>query len=266
MEVQPIVCSDLNPISSLQPAGWPDILPYYEHYTKAAFCFPIKVILDNKIVGIGTTIIHNDTAWLGHIIVHPDYRGKGIGRYITETLVTIAKQRECGTIYLIATDLGAPVYEKAGFSTETDYLFFKDIQLVNESPVPDKIVGYREEFRNQISTIDRANSGEERMFRLENHLQNGFVYCEDYGVEGFYLPTLGDGLIIANTPAAGLELMKLHLKSNGKLALPRDNSSAINFLYSHGFKEIRTAKRMRLGKPRIVNLANIYNRIAGNIG
>lgn len=266
MEVQTLVYSDLNSIPSLQPAGWPDILPYYEHYARAAFCFPIKVILENKIVGIGTTIIHNDIAWLGHIIVDPGYRGKGIGRYITETLVTIAKQRECGTIYLIATDLGAPVYEKAGFCTETDYLFFKDIYLVNEAPVPDKIMAYREEFRNQVSIIDRENSGEERMFQLENHLQNGFIYNEGNRVEGFYLPTLGDGLIIANTPDAGLELLKFHLKSNGKLAMPRDNTTAINFLYSHGFKEVRSAKRMRLGKSRIVNLANIYNRIAGNIG
>lgn len=120
MRVQPLNHNDLNSLPGLQPDGWQDITPSFEFYTRSSFCFPLKIISDDKIVGIGTTIIHHDVAWLAHIIVQKDYRKKGIGQLITERLVDSLKPMNCETIYLLATDLGAPVYEKAGFETETE--------------------------------------------------------------------------------------------------------------------------------------------------
>ena len=125
MEIQDLKQSEVGLLIDLQPQGWRDISPIFDFYSKSAFCFPVKATIDNKIVGIGTTVIHNDIAWLAHIIVHHDNRNKGIGQLITQTLVDSSKAKKCHTIYLIATDLGAPVYEKIGFETETEYLFFR---------------------------------------------------------------------------------------------------------------------------------------------
>ncbi len=266
MTVKPFTKTDLDLLPGLQPEGWPDIFPAFDFYTKSSVCFPIKIIAGNTIVGIGTTIIHHDVAWLAHIIVHKEYRKKGIGQLITETLVDSLQSENCATIYLLATDLGAPVYEKAGFITETEYLFFKDIKIAGHWQTPIQIEPYRTEFKEQIAAIDGMNSGEDRLFHLDEHLQNGFVYCEDKIVKGFYLPGFGDGLIIANNPLAGLELLKLHLKSNHKIVFPKENLVATNYLYEYGHKETLTGKRMRLGKKRDVNFKNIYNRIGGNLG
>jgi hypothetical protein len=266
VEVQTLNHTDLNLLSDLQPDGWQSITPSFDFYTRSSFCFPVKIISDDKIAGIGTTIIHHDVAWLAHIIVHKDYRRKGIGKLITETLVDSLKSKNCETIYLLATDLGAPVYEKVGFETETEYLFFKDIKLAKDLPISIMIEPYTQEFNQQIAEIDRINSGEDRMFHFEDHLQNGFVYREDAIIKGFYLPTFGDGLIIANDSSAGLELLKLHLKSNERIYFPKDNLVATNYLYENGFKETSAVKRMRLGKKRDVSLKNIYNRIGGNLG
>jgi len=266
VKVQPLNHTDLDLLPDLQPDGWQDITPSFDFYTKSSFCFPVKIITDDKIVGIGTTIIHHEVAWLAHIIVHKDHRKKGIGLLITETLVDSLKSKNCETIYLLATELGAPVYERAGFETETEYMFFKDIKIGEDLQTSVKIEPYRHEFKEQIAGIDKINSGEDRMFHLEDHLQNGFVYCEDKIIKGFYLPGFGDGLIIANDSSAGLELLKLHLESNEKLVFPEENLVATNYLYEKGFKEILTGKRMRSGKKRVVNLENIYNRIGGNLG
>ncbi|MGZ8540684.1 MAG: GNAT family N-acetyltransferase [Chitinophagaceae bacterium] len=266
MTVNPFIKSDLDLLPDLQPEGWPDILPAFNFYTKSSFCFPIKIIADNRLVGTGTTIIHHDVAWLAHIIVHKEYRKKGIGQLITETLVDSLQSENCDTIYLLATDLGAPVYEKVGFITETEYLFFKDIKIAEDGQTPIQVKPYRKEFKEQIAEIDGMNSGENRLFHLEDHLQDGFVYHEDKIVKGFYLPGFGDGLIIANNPVAGLELSKLHLQSNEKIVFPKDNVVATNYLYENCFKETLTGKRMRLGKKRHVNFQNIYNRIGGNLG
>jgi GNAT superfamily N-acetyltransferase len=266
MDIQTLGHKDVELLGDLQPLGWEDILPFYNFYTNAAFCFPIKVIIDQKIVGIGTTIIHHDIAWLGHIIVHPDFRNKGIGSGITQQLVDSLQTRHCNTIYLIATDLGAPVYEKLGFETDTEYLFFKDIKVEQSLKISEHIIPYLDEFKEKIANIDRRVSGENRMFRIEQHLETGYVYHKDNVIEGYYLPTFGEGLIIADTSSAGIELMRLRLSKNGTACFPANNLSALDYLYQLNYKEYKIAKRMRLGMKRSWHPENIYNRIGGNIG
>lgn len=266
MKIEPLIFDDINSLTELQPEGWGDIMPKIIFYIQSNFCFPIKIIAENEIIGIGATIIHHDTAWLGHIIVHKEKRGKGIGRLITEKLIEIAKSEKCQTIHLIATDLGAPVYEKAGFRTETEYLFFKDLKIENPVVNFENIHNYKEDHKNVITIIDKVNSAEERMCEIENHLEKGFVYYDKNTIEGFYLPTLGEGLIIANNSTAGIELLKFHLSTTTKVAFPKANLAGISFLYENGFKEFSKAKRMTLGKKKEVKFENIYNRIGGNIG
>lgn len=265
MKIQNLGRDDLKLITTLQPEGWQDITPSIDFYTRSSFCFPLKILVDDELAGIGTAIIHHSVAWLAHIIVRPDFRNKGIGRFITEALINSSEVKKCETIYLIATDLGAPVYEKVGFQTESIYLYFKDVHIVSDVGKTQAIVPYKREFMDQVEGIDKMSSAEDRMFHLDNHLQHGFVYLNDK-IEGFYLPTFGDGLIIADEPSAGLELLKLHLGRNTRLAFPKDNREATNFLYDKGFKEFSTGKRMRLGKSRPLKLENIYNRIGGNLG
>lgn len=266
MDIQTLEYDDINLITGLLPPGWEATIPTLEFYTNTNFCFPIKVTIDKKIVGVGTTIIHNDVAWLAHIIVHPDYRNQSIGKLITQTLVDNSISKCCDTIYLLATDLGEPVYKKIGFETETEYLYFKGEKIIGAYKNAENIAAFNSNFKQQISNIDQQVSGEDRMFQLEQHLSSGFVYIQDNDVKGFYLPNLGNGLIIATTNSAGQELMKLHLTSKDFAAFPIDNVSATDFMYQNNFKKVRTEKRMRLGKKRNWQPTNIYNRIGGNLG
>jgi N-acetylglutamate synthase-like GNAT family acetyltransferase len=257
---------DISGIIDLQPNGWEELIPIFDFYTNSAFCFPLKAIIDNKIIGIGTTIIHDDIAWLAHIIVHPDYRNKGIGKLITQTLVDSLDMKKCQTIYLIATDLGTPVYKKLGFETETNYLFFKDLKNKSSWVPSDNISLYTDDLKVQIAKIDQKISGERRMFHLEAHLRNSYVFKKYNIVEGYYLPSFGEGLIIANTSSSGIELLKFHLLKNEKAAFPSDNLIASEFMDQNNYKAYKKVKRMRLGKKRTVLLSNIYNRIGGSLG
>src|SRR5687768_8307973 len=126
-ELSPLEKVDLTLLPGIQPPDWGNILPAHEMYIDFPYCFPFKFTDKNKLLGIGTTIIHNSSAWLAHIIVHPDERNKGLGQLITKTLMDEATSRNCDFISLIATDLGEPVYAKLGFTTDTEYIFFKDV-------------------------------------------------------------------------------------------------------------------------------------------
>lgn len=266
MNIQALEHSDINLIKELQPEGWPDITPIISFYVNSSFCFPIKISVDEKIVGIGTGIIHHDVAWLAHIIVHPDNRNQGIGKLITQHLVNSSKAKGCDTIYLIATELGEPVYKALGFETETEYLFFKDIRAPESWKRSENIVSFTEDFKTQIAKLDQQVSEENRFFHLEQYLADGYLYVQDDEVEGFYLPRFGEGLIIANSSAAGLELMKLRLKTKNNAVFPIDNVIAAAFMRENHFKELKIAKRMRSGTKRKWQAANIYNRIGGNLG
>ena len=266
LRIQVLVQSDLDSLVELRPTGWPDISPAFNFYVTSYFCFPIKVVQDNKIIGVGAAVIHEDIAWLAHIIVNENYRNKGIGQFITQSLVESSKDKNCQTIYLIATELGAIVYEKIGFLTETEYLFYKDIRIDQSVLIAQHTIPYRDDFFDQAIQIDRQISGEDRITNIKDHLSGGFVYYKDNIVEGFYLPNFGEGLILANTPLAGIELMKLRLSFKSEAAFPEENDSAKSFLNLHGFSPHRKAKRMRLGIKRKVVFESMYNRIGGNIG
>jgi len=265
MQIQPIISSDLPFLKPFQPPEWGDIYPSLECYTQHDFCHPIKIIENGSIIGIGCTILFEDTAWLAHIITHPEHRSKGVGTLITQTLLDRIPI-EYETIYLIATDLGEPVYTKLGFETETEYAFLKGGSIENDSEISPNIILYENKFRNEILELDRLISGEGRLKLLGKDLPNARLYISNNKLEGFYMPTLREGFIAALDHEAGIELLKLRLKVQEVCILPVDNIPAIVFLEKHNYAEFRTAKRMRLGKERYWQSGNIYNRISGQFG
>lgn len=266
MKLLPFEHSDQHVITELQPEGWPDIRPTIEFYTGSAFCFPFKIATGQKITGIGTVIIHHDVAWLAHIIVHRNKRRGGIGQFITQKLIEHAKVKNCDTVYLIATDLGEPVYKKAGFETETEYVFFKDMQFDRKQVEDANIVAYSADLKIQISNMDQQVSGENRLLHLEPHLSDSLVYAREGIVQGFYLPTFGEGFIAAQTEEAGLALMQLRMSTKVNVSFPADNKAAAAYMQRNNFKPYKTAKRMRLGPERKWHPGNIYNRAGGNLG
>jgi ribosomal protein S18 acetylase RimI-like enzyme len=266
VNIIPFESKDLGALPDLQPPGWQDLKKTFEYYLKDPHCFPFKYMSGKKITGIGASIIHKDIAWLGHIIVHPEFRKKGIGQSITQDLINFSHERYCNTLYLIATDLGTPVYLNAGFETETEYVFIKDIALPPGITPSEQIHPFKAKHKAGILELDKLVSGEDRAEHLESFLQGASVYMKDEVVEGFYLPAWGDGLILANHSTAGTELMKLRLMEKDTASFPAENIPAAAFLKELGFKPFKTAKRMRMGVKRTWKPGKIYNRIGGNLG
>lgn len=266
MDIQVLERNDLDAITELQPSGWDNIMPTIEFYTKTDYCFPVKVVVDNKIAGMGTAIVHNDIAWLAHIIVHPDQRNKGIGRFITQTMVDNLLSKGFESIYLTATDLGEPVYRKIGFEAETEYLFYKDIKADERWSISKNIIPFNSSFKGQVHQLDLKVSGEDRMVQLASFLTGGYVYVVRHIVEGFYLPAFGEGLVVASSASAGLELMKFRLTSKENAVFPIDNEIASRFMEARSYQPFKQSKRMRLGKKRSWDPGSIYNRIGGNLG
>jgi GNAT superfamily N-acetyltransferase len=265
MQILPLNPSDVDSLPQIQPHDWNDIRIPISSYLEPDYIFPFKAEIDGVLVGTGTAILHEKTGWLATIVTHSEYRNQGIGKRITEHLLAILQSHNCEYIYLIATALGEPVYKKVGFVTESRYDFYKDINLENLT-ISENVVPYKSAYKHAIFDLDKPISGEDRSQHLEDFLVDGFVYLQNEKVEGFYLPNFGDGLIVANTPEAGVELMKKRFQKFKIASFPQENEVAQEFMESHGYLPVMTHARMHFQKPMPWKPTGLYNRVGGNIG
>ena len=266
MTIQPLHYIDIPQLAALQPPGWGDIRSNFEYHVHSPVCDPLKIVIEDKIAAVGTTIRHTDTAWLAMIIVHPDYRNRGLGKAITKALIDGLDEKQFKTIQLDATDLGYPVYLKNGFEVQAEYMHFKCENYNREQPVSSFIVPFHEQYRNDILALDRRISGEGRSAIIELYISTAFLYLNDGRLLGFYIPALYDGVIIAENDIAGIELMKLRLKTKQIASVPVANKAAVDFLRSQPFEYVRTSRRMIKGERREWRPAGLFNRISGALG
>lgn len=264
LELAPIGKADLDSLKVFQPADWPDITKAYAFYTGSSYCRPVKLLEDGEIRAIGCAISHGKTAWLAQIIVEEPSRNRGLGSRMTQSLIDLVKN-EVKSISLVATDLGAPVYTKLGFRPETEYSFWRRSEPLDSNPVPE-VDDYKPSFLGAILELDRKASDEDRSLIIQDHLANARVICTKSELYAYYLPTLGEGLIISRDEVAGQELMRLRLSVRARHVVPEGNTRAINFLLENGFEPYRKAVRMVLGEPVHFKPEWIYSRIGGNLG
>ena len=264
MKIEPIVPDDLGRIEKLQPEGWLPVLPFFRFYISSSFCHPVKCVIEKEIAGIGASIRHTNTGWVAHIIVDKEFRRQGIGTAITQALIDHLKDQKIDTIHLVATVIGAPLYHKLGFQQEAEYLFFKEGKIAPSQGTA--IKQFEAIYRQDILALDRHVSGEDRAELLEPHLQHSKIIAANNSLLGFYMPTLGEELILARTPEAGLELMRARSHEKIYIALPSANKPGIEFLRSNGYVEYRKGIRMYLGKQTSWHPEMIYSRIGGNLG
>ncbi|MBN1620074.1 GNAT family N-acetyltransferase [candidate division WOR-3 bacterium] len=262
--IEEITEDDKTSLRLLQPEGWGDIVPAFEFYASKEFCRPVKLTEGSGIIAVGAAIIFENIAWLAHIIVRNDKRNKGLGRKIVDDLLEITSG--CESVSLIATELGFPLYEKAGFREQTEYVFFEAEKQTEIQNSDSSIRQLTQEDIKDVLKMDTRITGEKRRELLLDKLSGGFVLKQGNSLRGFYLTELGEGLILADNPEAGIKLMEARMQSKKTAALPGENTEGIKFLIESGFVETKKAKRMILGKEFLWHPDKVWNRIGGNFG
>jgi len=266
MQFESIQYTDLDQLKVFEPPNWGDLVPRFRYHIDSNFCDPVKLSIAGKIVAIGTVIFHKDSAWLASIIVHPDERNQGYGNKITTHLINSVDKKKYTTIYLDATDLGFPVYQKIGFELETNYAHLRTEANISGLNLSEIIIPYEDKYRSEIIQLDKDISCENREDTITENILTSKLFVQAGKVEAVFFPSLGNGLIIANNDHAGIELVKYRLENNYYAILPSDNVSTIDFLKQSGLVQFRISRRMFIGKKRPWKAASIYNRISGQLG
>lgn len=265
MIIKNMVKEDIPHLKGFQLENWPDIIPEFKFYIQNSFTHPVKIIDEEKIVGIGCALSFGKTAWLGHIIVDEKNRNKGVGRNLLEYLCTYLENKGALTISLISTPGAFKFYQKMGFRVDTEYIFLEG-QGPLESKAAPEIEKLRKKDQEEVLKLDKSVCGENRRRVLKDYLKNSYTYQDSEGMQGYYLPHLGEGLIISPDEIAGLELMKLRCQKKNQGVLPVDNTRGVNFLLDNDFQEIRRINRMVRGEDLSWDPSKVFNRISGNMG
>jgi GNAT superfamily N-acetyltransferase len=254
---------DLPALPAFQPEGWSDIIPVFDFYLTAPFCRPVKAVADGSMVGIGSLILlPGGTAWLGHIVVRPEARRRGIGGGIVAGLLEKAAAAGCRTVSLIATEAGTPLYQKAGFTTQGEYVY---LERPTAAPLfRTESTAAQPSDHEALFALDRRISGEDRRALLTEHLPQARIVQRMGKPVGMYLPGLGEGPVLAEEPQAGLAL--LAERGGASIRLPAENRSALAWGAANGYQETCRTRRMVHGVPFAWQPAALYTRISGNLG
>lgn len=266
--IRPITSTELPPLKDFAPPDWnTDLSLMFSFHFGQPYFHPIVAELDGQIAGCANGLRNGNTGWLGNIIVLPESRGQGIGHALTAGLMDFFRGRGVAHQVLIATEMGEPVYRKLGFETVSEYIFLKRTREVDPGPANDVRPATALDFP-AILALDRAITGEERAAFLGRFLSEAWVHaCPSGAVDGFYLPGLANGPVLAENDEAGLALLALRLgRGAATSVVPGANTAAMDFLLANGFVETGRAPRMVLGPDTAWYPGGVYSRGSGFCG
>lgn len=118
---------------------------------------------DGRPVAIGVATPYQDVGFLGQIVVAPEGRGQGVGGMIVDALLSCLQSLGVRSVYLDATEAGAPLYERHGFrKLQPSLRYSGTIRGASHAQVR----SMRAEDLDQVSSLDRLWWGQDRGFFL----------------------------------------------------------------------------------------------------
>jgi predicted GNAT family N-acyltransferase len=204
-------------------------------------------------------------ASIGMVIVHPNYRGLGLGKSVTKACIDMFPDDV--TIMLIATNEGKPLYESLGFQT-VSYVNKYICDCYNQankllSSNYYEIVVFSEEQFPEIVSLDRQAVGADRFHFLRTRIKQSetcyVIKDSDKNIIGFGLSiqtpaNLILGPIIAPNDELALALIdRLSEGHEGKLRIdvPKGKESFFPMLEKRGFHKVSQPPIMVLNSDKL---------------
>lgn len=219
-------------------------------------CF--KAVQDGRIVGsVTTTPLGKRVAWIGMMLVHPEFRRRGIARGLMLRVIELLRKQGFATIGLDATPYGKPLYEQLGFRSAWGWSRWRnDLSScegagLTETPTFGRGAGPSD----GLLAIDRTAVGFDRGEVLRRLARGSSVVVSD---DGFAMLRPGRvasqlGPVVATSSTAARELIeRIGVRSMrpGSVIwdVPGNHPEAIVIPKSLGFIPFRELDRMWLGE------------------
>lgn len=232
-----------------------------------------------KLIASAAIILYGEAlASIGMVIVHPDYKGRGIGKVITNSCMNSVSART--PIMLIATDEGKPLYKKIGFrvvSYVSKYICNSYNANHKCAEAEEYMMGYKEEDLEGIIKIDEGAFGTSRNEFLKQRIMQSdqCVVVKDtkenvvgYGISIQTPENKIIGPIVAKNDAMAMRIVHALARGhNGKLRMdvPEGKDNFLKELEIAGFKKANIPPIMLKNSDQLLKRNNELYSIAAQI-
>jgi GNAT superfamily N-acetyltransferase len=244
-------------------AGWNQTSADWQLFLKQSpdGCFVAEV--DGKVIGTAATIPYeNRFAWIGMVLVDPEFRKAGIGTQLLHKTIEHLDQAGISSMKLDATPLGKPLYEKLGFvmEYEIERWILKRSPGETSPPNSPETQCIKQEQLSSILVLDRELFGADRGFLLRSLSEhapefaltvasNSQPQAYAFGRHGLFADHLGPWM--ANSRASAEAILQSFLADSKRETLIVDcmksNTSATELFSAFGFTISRPLTRMVRG-------------------
>jgi len=215
--------------------------------------------IDDEEVGVVVTTNYGSVAWLGNLIVKPDYRGHGIGVSLMKHAIAHLFHYGVGSIRLDSVPKAIPLYHRLGFKDEYWSLRYMGISTSHQSS---RTRSMNEDDLEAVYELDFRYFRLDRKNLLKRKFDRNPEYCftSKKGDElmGFIMgkfdgETIRVGPWICEPEHPGhaeellFSLMNANLGKNVWIGSPEGNTSVSSILSKHGFSSLPSSLRMCYG-------------------
>lgn len=281
--------ADLDFADSLRSAaGWNQTRPDWQRLLnyQPDGCFVAE--LDGSPAGTASTTCYGtDLAWIGMVLVQPQFRRRGLGRALLLHCLDFLARKAIRCVKLDATPLGKTLYDQLGFRDEWALTRWQaeplkpsapDPSRSSQNPTPSSRCSLRRFQLSDADAIGRLDAmafGLARPELLKTLAQDSSLalvcVARDGSMDGFGMMREGSrarylGPVVANSSEVGIELLnELAAQSAGPSAywdIPDGNAAARGVATSLGFTPQRPLLRMYRGPNDRPGNADHYFAIA----
>ncbi|MFP3377794.1 GNAT family N-acetyltransferase [Bacillus sp. SIMBA_069] len=232
-----------------------------------------------ELIASAAIILYGEAlASIGMVIVHPDYKGRGIGKAITSSCMNSVSART--SIMLIATDEGKPLYEKLGFravSYISKYICNSYNTNYNCQGNEEYVMNYKEGDLEEIIKIDEGAFGTSRNEFLKQRIMQSdqCVVIKDtkenvvgYGISVQTPENKIIGPIVAKNDAMAMRIV--HALARGhdgrlRMDVPKGKDDFLKELEIAGFQKVNTPPTMMRNSDQFLKRNGELYSIAAQI-
>ena len=219
--IRPMTAADPEPAADLLRRGdFGDRLGFFQWAIGRPTIRAFVAEDEGRIIGTGVASVHGHAGWVGVIFVDPAFRGGGLGRRITRTVIEHLEANGVRSMLLIASPMGRPIYEREGFTVlERQVRFTIDGLSPAETPPDPRLRPFAPRDLEAVLALDRAVTGEDRSAVLRELVEPASTTVAlgpDGDVRGYLIraPWRG-GAVIAPDPDDALRLLERRRHATG---------------------------------------------------
>jgi ribosomal protein S18 acetylase RimI-like enzyme len=238
-------------------------------------CFIAEV--DSKRAGFVTTSCFKKSAWLGNLIVDPNFRKMGIGTALMSAGLEHIQSLGIKSAWLDADPPGINIYQSLGFKIKFESLRYEILPAFSD--LSTKALKMENSLLPDIIEFDTPRYGDDRgrlLDLLYKQAVKSYIYYENGNLTGYLMlvptPTgYSAGPFIADNLDAADELLKAAMISaEGKhltLGISDLNPDGVKLLVDYGFTTSPQSSRMLFGEDqRTARESTIYGMAGGATG